>query len=156
MITISNLSTKKSNKDYVFSDIDLNFKFGLVSTNKQNNNIVTGTDLTIAKDIEAIKNNLRNGIFQKRYLTPNLNIDLNKLLGTPMSEMGAIALGNNIERVVALIEPRVKVNKIYVIPSFDDEMYYIRMSVDLINFNMTNVALNAFLNSQGTFDFINI
>lgn len=156
MITISNLSSKKSGKDYVFSDIDLNFKFDKLSTNKQNSNLVNGTDITISKDLDAIKNNLRNGLFQKRHLTPALNIDLQKLLGTPMSDMAATSLGLALERNIALIEPRIKVNKIYVIPSKDDELYYIRMSVDLINFNQSNVILNAFLNSQGTFDFINI
>ena len=64
MITISNFSSKKSDKPYVFSDLDLNFKEKKVSDNNRNNNIVAGNDLVILTDKESIKTNMKNILFQ--------------------------------------------------------------------------------------------
>jgi phage baseplate assembly protein W len=155
MITISNLSGKKSGKSYTYSDLDLSFEEKRVSNNYRNNNIVSGSDLVIATDIDAIKNSIRNGIFQKRHLTPNATINLRKYVGQPIDEMRAIAIGEDIDRYIALYEPRVKVEKIRVRYNIDLMTYFIDMHLHLKNFSESLTILNAQFTSTGEFTYIN-
>lgn len=155
MITISNLSSKKTGKTYTYSDLDLNFEEKRVSTNSRNNNIVSGNDLVVATDIEAIKNSIRNILFQRRHLSPAVGVNLRKYIGQPISEMRAQSIGEEIERAIVLYEPRVKVDKIIVRYNIDQMTYFIEMRLDLVNFSESLTILNAAFTNTGEFTFIN-
>lgn len=152
MINITNLSNTKT-KGYVFADLDLSFQEKKVSGNNRNSEIAPGNDLVIDYDEDAIKNSIRNLLVQRRYLS-NAGTNLKQYIGEQTSSMNAIALGESIERSLALYEPRIKVQKIFVGTSPDESAYFITMAVKLLNFNSI-VTWNATFDRQGTFEFIN-
>lgn len=153
MINISNLTSNKSGKSYIFSDLNLQFKEKQASNNSRNNDIVSGNDLVVDYDAEAIKNSIRNLLFQKRYLT-NFNVNLLSYIGQPISEMRGISLGEEIEVALKKYENRIKVEKIYVGADTDRSVYYISMIVKILNLDITE-RLDAVFDKNGTFHFIN-
>ena len=155
MITISDLSSKKNGKAYTYSDLDLNFEEKKVSSNVRNSNIVNGNDLVISSDLAAIKNSIRNILSQKRHLSPKVGVNLKKYLGYPVSEMGANAIGEEIERAIALFESRVKAEKIIVRYNIDLMTYAIEIRVRLLNFSDSISILNATFSNNGEFIFVN-
>jgi phage baseplate assembly protein W len=154
MISISNLNNKKPGKSYIFSDLNLNFEEKRISGNVKNSDIAQGIDLVIDTDLNAIKNSITNLLFQRRFLS-NLNINLNKHIGEPISEMRGIAIGDDIQKAIFLFEPRAKVQKIYIGTNTDQNLYYISINLIIVNFSQNVVTLNATFNNNGSFDFIN-
>jgi phage baseplate assembly protein W len=104
--------------------------------------------------LNAIKNSITNLLFQRRFLS-NLNINLNKHIGEPISEMRGIAIGDDIQKAIFLFEPRAKVQKIYIGTNTDQNLYYISINLIIVNFSQNVVTLNATFNNNGSFDFIN-
>lgn len=154
MINISNLSSKNSGRNYVFSDLNLQFLQRQVSGNKRNSDISSGIDLVIDYDRQAVENSIYNILFQKRYLT-EMDVNLQKYIGEPISEFRAVAIGETIERALFLYEPRITLEKLYIVPNIDQSTYYISMIVKFVNFNNSAINLNASLTQNGTFTFIN-
>lgn len=154
MINITNLTSKNSGQDYVFSDLNLDFEQKQVSGNKKNNDVAPGIDVVIDYDEEAIKTSIYNILFQKRHLS-DMNVNLKKFIGQPVSEFRAVAIGETIEKALFLYEPRIKVEKIYIVPNVDQSTYYISMVVRFVNFRKEPVNLNASLTRNGSFAFIN-
>lgn len=154
MLTISNLTSVKKATGHVFTDLNLDFQEKEVSGNRRNSDVVSGNDLVVDYDIEAIKNSIRNILFQKRYLS-NMNINLKKYIGQTISEMRALSMGEEIEKAIYLYEPRIKAEKIYVGANIDQSTYYISMVVRILNFNNV-ISLNASFDKNGVFHFINI
>jgi phage baseplate assembly protein W len=113
MINITNLTSKKSGREYVFSDLNMEFEEKQVSGNRRNTDIAPGIDLVIDYDKDSVRNSIRNLLYQKRYLT-DFNINLKSYIGSGISKEKADSLGETIERGIALYEPRVKTEKILV------------------------------------------
>lgn len=155
MITISNLSNKKDTNTFMFSDLLLDFQTTKKSTNKQNNDVVSGNDLVIATDEGAIFNSIRNLLIQKRYLRPDIKSDLYRYIGLPVSEMGGNAIGEEIERTLTRYEPRVKIKQILVVANSKNNSYTIFMFLILPNFKNKQVSLTGVFDNNGNFDFIN-
>jgi hypothetical protein len=153
MINISNFTSKKSTKKYIFSDLDLNFEQLKVSENKINNDFAPGNDLAISTDREAIKNSIKNLLFQTRYLT-NININLKSYIGEPISEFRGLSIGEDIERILTLYENRVVVQKIIVGADIDNSRYLISMFLRFKNLGETFNLYSTF-NTNGNFEFIN-
>lgn len=156
MITISNLSNKKNGRTYTYSDFSLDFEEKQVSSNSRNSNVSTGNDIVVLSDVDAIKTAIRNILFQTRHLTPTMDVRLNKYIGLPLTEMRGISIGEDIERAIALFEPRVSVKKIYVGTDYDAMSYYIQLVLDLVSFDQSTIILNARFTNDGQFDFLNI
>jgi phage baseplate assembly protein W len=154
MINITNLSSKNSGRNYIFSDLNLQFLQRQVSGNRKNNDISPGIDVVIDYDRQAIENSIYNILFQKRYLT-EMDVNLKTYIGQPISEFRAIAIGETIERALFLYETRVTLEKLYISPNIDQSTYFITMIVRFVNFDNSSVKLNASLTQNGTFTFIN-
>ncbi len=154
MINITNLTSKKSGREYIFSDLDLNFQQKQISGNRKNNDIASGIDLVVSLDEEAIKNSIRNILFQKRYLS-DFNINLKSYIGQNISELRGQLLGEQIEKGIALYEQRVKVEKIFIATNVDQNSYFISMILRPVNFKNQTILLNSTLDRNGTFTFIN-
>jgi len=154
MINVTNLTSKSAGRNYVFSDLDLNFQQKQISGNRKNNDIASGIDVVVSLDSEAVKNSIRNILFQKRYLT-NFDINLKSYIGQNISTLRGQLLGEQIEKGMALYEPRAKVEKIFVATNEDQNSYYISMILRLINFENKLLLLNSTLDRNGTFTFIN-
>jgi len=153
MITISNLSGKKNNSSTTFRDLKLDFQLNRVSDNTRNADTVLGNDLISDTDESAILNSIRNILTQKRYLTPSFNIDLSNFIGQTVSDMGATALGNTIDKGIALFEPRVTVEKILVVPDYDKGAYIVAIIVNLPNLNNKQLVIQTSLTNTGDFIF---
>jgi len=153
MINISNLTSFKSGRKFLFSDLNLEFQEKKVSGNNRNDDIVAGNDLVIDYDVPAIKNSIRNILTQKRYLV-DMNVNLKQYIGSPASKINAELLGEDIRSAIAVYEPRVRVEKIIVSVNEDQNVYLIYMLVRILNFNDI-VRMDASFNRQGIFDFIN-
>lgn len=154
MINVTNLTSKSDGRNYVFSDLDLNFQQKQISGNRKNNDIASGIDVVVSLDAEAVKNSIRNLLFQKRYLT-DFNINLKNYIGQNISKLRGQLLGEQIEKGIALYEPRAKVEKIFVATNEDQNSYYISMILRLVNFENKLILLNSTLDRNGSFTFIN-
>jgi phage baseplate assembly protein W len=154
MINITNLSSKNSGRNYIFSDLNLQFLQRQVSGNRKNNDISPGIDVVVDYDRQAIENSIYNILFQKRYLT-EMDVNLKSYIGQPISEFRAVAIGETIERAIFLYENRVTLEKLYISPNIDQSTYFISMIVRFVNFDNSSVKLNASLTQNGTFTFIN-
>jgi phage baseplate assembly protein W len=151
MITISNLSNKKNINKPTFVDLNLDFQMNQVSSNRKNADVVLGNDLIVDTDDRAIMNSIQNILSQKRYLNPAFNIDLSNFIGQPLSDMGATALGNTIDKGIALFEPRVKVQKILVATDHDTNTYVIAIILVLPNLGNKQLIINSSLSNTGDF-----
>jgi phage baseplate assembly protein W len=154
MINITNLTNKTSGRNYVFSDLNMDFQERQVSGNRKNTDIAPGIDLVIDYDRDAVRNSIRNLLYQKRYLT-EFNINLKSYIGSGISKTKAESLGETIERGIALYEPRVKTEKILVGASIDQGVYYISIIVSMVNFPDNIVVIKSTLDRNGSFTFIN-
>lgn len=155
MITISNLSNKKKGNNFTFSDIHLDLEQSLASINKRNTDAVSGNDIIIDSDKVAIFNSIRNIFTQRRYLNPAFDNKLAKYIGTPVSQMAAHAIGEDIDRALVLFEPRVKVIKILVKANSDNNSYGITIFLSLPNFSNEQLMMMGNFSNDGRFDFIN-
>lgn len=155
MIKISNLSNKKNNRKYSFADIHFDLQEKQVSNNRQNNDIVSGNDILADYDEKAVINSLVNILLQRRYLNPLFNINLKQYIGKPASDMIALSLGQDIERGIALFEPRIKTKKILVAPDLDKNTYRIFLLIAMPNFSNQNISLEGLFDNLGNLSFIN-
>lgn len=153
MITISNLTSKKQEKNNVFSDIDLTFQEIKVSGNARNNDYAAGNDLSVSVDEEAIKNSIRNLLFQTRHLS-NAGTNLKSYIGEQISEFRGLTIGQEIERTLSIYEPRIKVEKVLVFADIDNSQYKISLIVNIKNLGKI-FNIDAAFSRNGSFNFIN-
>lgn len=153
MIKISSLS--KTTKDFSYKDILLDFQESKVSLNSKNNDIVAGNDIVVSTDINAIKNSIVNILTQTRYTNSLMNVNLKKYLGSPATEMTSQSIGNDIDKGLALLEPRIKVNNILIAPDFDQFTYRIVIIYSIKALGLSKEILEGTLNSTGRFAVIN-
>jgi phage baseplate assembly protein W len=153
MIKVTNLTSQKTEKNSVFSDIDFSFQEIKVSGNSRNNDYSAGNDLSIFTDEAAIKSSIRNLLFQTRHLS-NAATNLKSYIGEQISEFRGLSLGQDIERTLSLYEPRIKVEKILVFTDLDKSQYRISLIVTIKNLGKV-FNINAEFNRNGSFNFIN-
>ena len=153
MIVINNLTNKINQNTYTFSDINLDFALKQVSNNRRNNDVVIGNDLIADVDERAILNSVENLLTQKRYLTPSFGVNLKAFIGQPLSDMGATAIGNAIDKCIKLYEPRITVQKILVAPDYENFLYQIAIIILMTNLNNKQVVINTSFNNTGDFTF---
>jgi hypothetical protein len=153
-ITISNLSNKKGNNAYTFSDLHLDLAESKRSLNTRNAQVANGPDILADHDEQAIKNEIINLFTQIRYTNPQFGINLRQYIGQPLSDFGARSLGEDIDRVMNLFLTRARVKKILVAPDYNTDSYVIALILELPNFNK-NVMLNGKLDDRGKFEFVN-
>lgn len=154
-IVIRGLSNKTIEKPYTFSDLHLDFEETKKSTDNRSSDVVSGNDLLIDTDQEAIKNSIRNILLQRRYLNPGFGANLRGYIGLSLSEMGARSIGEVIDKNLNLYEPRITVEKILVAPDYDNFTYAIVIIYRFKNFINNKVLLNGVFDSgRGDFYFI--
>lgn len=142
-LTINTLSNRSDKKSATFVDLYLDLQETKQSTNSRNSDVITGNDIVVATDEEAIKNSIRNILLQRRYLIPSFGANLRSYIGQPLTEMGAFSLGQIIDRNLGIYEPRIKVEKILVSPDYDKFEYSIIIIYTFRNFKTDVVMVNA-------------
>jgi phage baseplate assembly protein W len=146
LLTFKNISNKKNNGKYFFTDLHLDFKETQRSINNRDDDVVSGNDLQIDTDEAAIANSIRNILLQRRFLNPSFGANLRKYIGQPLSEMSAKSLGDIIDRNLNIYEPRITVEKIFVAPDYDNFKYGIAIIYKFKNFINNTIILNGFFN----------
>jgi len=149
MIIVGNLSNNKNNRKYTYTDIDVSLEKTQNSDNNRNSDVVAKNDIIINTDERAILNSVQNILLQKRYLTPKFGANLRNFIGQPLSDMGAVSVGEEINRNITLYEPRIKVQNIYVVPDYDNYMYVIAIILSIPNFKNKQLILNGKLSTDG-------
>lgn len=155
MIKIGNLTNKKGDNKYIFSDLHLDLQTTKTSSSWTNDNVVEKNDIVADLDLAAIKNSLRNILTQTRYLVPKFGINLKKYIGQPISEIRAQVIGDEIDRGIKIWEPRIDLKQIYVIANVDEYLYNIVIIISLPNFSNKEYVLGGILGNKGDFQFIN-
>lgn len=153
MIRVTNLTSKKTEKNSVFSDLDFSFQEIKVSGNSRNNDYSAGNDLSVFTDEDSIKNSIRNLLFQTRHLS-NAGTNLKSYIGEQISEFRGLSLGQEIERTLSLYEPRIKVEKIIVFADLEQSIYRITLIITIKNLGKA-FNINAEFSRNGSFNFIN-
>lgn len=125
--------TSLTNSDYLFSDFHLDME-----VTKKNQSLSTGSamvdgnDIRVSYDEEAIRNSLNN-LFKTRQgeviLSPTFGLPLYKYIGEPITNNTSENIGAELEEAITKWEPRVTINKIYVKPVPDQNMYHIVMDL---------------------------
>lgn len=121
---------------YVDLHLDLEFEKSIGLGDKS----VTSKDILVDTDVQAIKNSMKN-IFTTRkgekLLSPEFGCNLEKYLFNSVSELGARAIGSDINDAITRFEPRVDVIKIYV-----ETNPYATKDVKLSGRNLTAIEKN--------------
>ena len=102
-----------------FADLDLDFM----------PHVVTG-DISLKRNVEAIKRSLRNLINLKYYekpFNPQIGSGVRDLLFEPASPITASIIKDKIEEVVENFEPRVKLYNTRVLPDIDNNTFTVTM-----------------------------
>jgi phage baseplate assembly protein W len=130
-----------------FTDIKLDMQMSKSIGNGLN--VVEGSDLAISINKEAIKNSIYNIFSTKKgqmILNPNFGSSLDMFLFEKISKTSAQALGETIFSNLSKYEPRIKVNKITVLPNYDENLY--RVTVDY-SFLSIKELIQMQINNQG-------
>jgi phage baseplate assembly protein W len=121
---------------YVDLHLDLSFEKSIGLGDRS----VSSKDILVDTDVQAIKNSIRN-IFSTRkgekLLSPEFGCNLEKYLFNAVSDLGARAIGSDINEAITRYEPRVDVVKIYV-----ETNPYATKNVKLSGRNLTAVEKN--------------
>jgi len=155
VITISNLSNKSTNRPYVFADLHMDLQTTQKTGNLRTDDNPAGNDIVIDTDEGAIYNSIRNIFLQRRYLTPGFTPFLSKYIGTPVSDMGASRINEEVDKMINLYEPRVKVRNILVGADTVHNTYNIVIRLTLLNFKQKDLTLAAIYDNNGNFSLIN-
>ena len=107
-------------------------------------NPVNSSDIAVDNDIVAVKNSIKN-IFSTRkgqkLLSPDFGSNLEQYLFTPITNVNAQAVGDDILKTINKYEPRIQVTNILVDPQVDKNQYYISVSYTFLEIQK-NATLN--------------
>lgn len=127
--------TQTSRNDYLYADILLDLT---TTVKNQSNNIgdktVAGNDIAISKDLSAITNsikNLFNTSLGEIILSPEFGLPLYKYIGEPLTTNTATNIGMEIDRALTRWEPRITINKIYIQPIPDNNMFHLLLDLSV-------------------------
>lgn len=154
MININTLNNSKTLNKYLFTDLNLAFEEKQISGNRRNNDVAPGNDLLLDYDLNAIKNSIKNILFQNRY-TSDLKVNLKNHIGENITELRATSIGEEIEKAIKTYETRIILRKIYIYTNIEQNSYNILMVVEFPNFSPSPINLYANFSNNGVFDFIN-
>lgn len=125
-----------TNVTRVYKDLDLNFTAHPVKK-----------DVSKHTGERAVINSIKNLILTNHYerpFQPDLGSNVQKLLFENMDAVSAAALEREILQVIRNFEPRARVNKVTVLPDYENNRFVVDMEF-IIN-NLTNpITINFFL-----------
>lgn len=109
-------------------------------------------DIKVSNNLEAIKNSIFN-IFStmpgQKILNPVFGLNLLQFLFTGVTEENAQLMGETILSGLQKYEPRVTVQKIYVVPDAENNTYQIGLRLDVPSLNIKGLALKGIVSESG-------
>lgn len=156
-IKINNLNLQ-SDKGNTFLDIHFDLQTNKKDGGKQNPSaIVSGNDILVDSDLNAIRNSLINLMTTNKGQRP-LNLDyglsLYKFIGEPINTITATAIAKEIERGIGLWEPRVTLTNLYIYPNEDQLMYEILIFINIPALGSDTFKLGGNLEKENGFKFV--
>lgn len=155
-IKISSLQKSKTGKNansstYLYKDIDFDLKPSY-SFNNQLNRKENLKDIQATFDVEAIKNSIINCFLTapgQKILNPTFGIDLRRFLFEPVDKYTSDIIINDISRQLPLLEPRITVTNVSVVPNPDEQEYDIYLQINIPSLDVEGLSIKSKLNSIG-------
>lgn len=153
-ITIKSLQKNNSQKkstDYLFKDVvfDLSPSY---SYNNQLNRQENLRDIRANFDIEAIKTSVGNCFLTspgQKILNPTFGVDLRRFLFDPVDKYIANIITDDIRRKLPIMEPRIRVSNVSVVPNAENQEYEIYLQIDVPILNVEGLSIKSTLNTNG-------
>lgn len=143
------LNKTKSNDEY-YSDVKLDFEFGIIE-NEALNATKSNNDLLKVVNEESVITSLRNILNTStctRLLNPDLQVNLNTYLFEPLTYAKAYFIGYDLCTLIPAYEPRVKISNVDVSMNVEDDSYFITLSLSIPSLSK-NIKMSTILNSEG-------
>jgi len=105
-------------------------------------------DLMVVKDFVAIKKSVQNLLTTfpgERFFNPNIGSKITKLLFEPIDYITATTVREEIQYTIEAFEPRVRLNKVDVVPNFEDDGYDITIDYSVVGLEEKTDTINLFL-----------
>jgi phage baseplate assembly protein W len=151
----SELDNSSLNHGYLYKDLFLDLETS-VYYNKQLNKSSILKDVQGVFDENAVRNSITNIFLTapgQKILSPEFGLDLRRFLFEPISEFNAFAIKDDIRNRLPLMEPRIEVDGVSVIPNADMNEYEINMQINIPSLNVYGISLRSTLNNNGYFIF---
>lgn len=142
---------ERVNTNYTYSDLHLDLQEKQLITNEASK-LTQQYDITADFDLAAIRNSIVNIFLTSpgdKLLNPVFGIDLRDYLFLPVSDTVAASIYSDIYNNITIFEPRIRLNKLEIIPDYDNQQYTINMSVNVPLLRVDEFILNLYLNSEG-------
>ena len=120
-----------------FKDINITFKKHPVTN-----------DLVVSKDASAIKQAIVNLLLTnkgERVMQPDYGSDIRSFLFEPLDFGTAVQIKNSINYCLATFEPRIAVNMIEVLPSYEDNGFSVELTYSIRGSDDPPVTVDFFL-----------
>lgn len=150
-IVIKDLNRLPKQRQYTYTDLELDLKIDYTKTNPLNN-IKEQKDIVADYDVNAIKNSIFN-IFTtipgQKLLNPIFGLNLLQFLFTGITAANAKLLGDTILRGIIKFEPRVSVDRINVAPDVENQQYIVGLVLSVPSLNITGLQVKSTLSESG-------
>ena len=120
-----------------FKDINITFKKHPVTD-----------DLVVSRDASAIKQAIVNLLLTnkgERVMQPDYGSDIRSFLFEPLDIGTAVQIKNSINYCLATFEPRIAVNMIEVLPSYEDNGFSVELTYSIRGSDDPPVTVDFFL-----------
>ena len=110
------------------------------------------TDIEASLDEYAILNsivNIFNTVPGQKLLSPTFGLDLRRYLFQPMSADTAEHMMDAITLNLSVMEPRIKLDKVVIIPEYDENQYIISLYISIPTLNILDATYTGALNTEG-------
>lgn len=108
-----------------YTDLDLNF-----TRHPVKNDLVPRTDENAV--VYAVRNLILTNHYERPF-HPEIGSNIRKMLFEPLSEFTAKSIARLIEETIRNFEPRAQVQRIDVLPAFDQNAYTVRFEFFLVS-----------------------
>lgn len=142
---------EKVNDNFTYSDLHLDLQVQQLVTN-ESAKLTQQQDIVADFDLGAIRNSIINIFLTSpgdKLLNPEFGIDLRDYLFLGVADTVATSIYNDIYNNITRFEPRIVLNKLQVIPDYDNQQYTINMSISVPLLRVDEYILNLYLNSEG-------
>jgi len=139
------------NTNFTYSDLHLDLQMQQLVTNESAKRMQQ-QDVAADYDLGAIRNSIINIFLTSpgdKLLNPEFGIDLRDYLFLSVSDTVASSIYDDIYNNITRFEPRIVLDKLRVIPDYDNQQYTINMSISIPSLRVNEYILNLYLNSEG-------
>mgnify|MGYP003137617815 CR=1 FL=1 len=148
---VSNLDNNSLKQGYLYKDLFLDLETSVYYNNQFNKSSIL-KDVQGLYDENAILNSIANIFLTapgQKILSPEFGLDLRRYLFEPISDFGAFSIRDDIQNRLPLMEPRVEIEGVSVIPNSDDNEYRINLQINVPSLDVYGISVRSVLNNNG-------